>query len=74
MLVKITGTVDSVKQMEKDGRSWTEVFLNQRGEQQKAKVKLYSGAIPKLDETITFEGVVVAGAFNGSPYKFIRVN
>lgn len=75
MKVSITGTVDSVKEVQKDNSHFLEVLLNQPGEQIKPKIKIYrKGVSLKIGESITLDGTVIAGAFNGSPYKFVKVD
>lgn len=76
MKVSVTGKIESIREVVKNNRKTTEIYLNQKGEMQKVKVKI-NGEAPdwiKVDDDATFEGRVVSGVYNGKPYEFVKVS
>ena len=75
MIVSVTGTVESVREFEKNKVRTTEVVINQVGEMKKGKVKI-AGSVPsdiRLGEEKTFTGRYMAGVYEGKIYEFVKV-
>lgn len=74
MRVIVEGFVESIVLNKRDNKEFAELLLNQLGETEKVKVKIYSKIDFKVGDTVQLSGKVRNGVYNNRPWMNLTVN